>query len=101
MMSAKRLTLFSVLLFCATWVVARHAPAGGTAPAGSETPGQTTPSAPPNGNMGQPPTGSTGQPPTGSTTQPPSGSGSENPGATPSNPNAPGRQFTAFYDESE
>jgi hypothetical protein len=56
-MSGRRLTLLSVLLFCAAWVVAQHAPAGGTAPGSSATPGQASPSAPPTGNTGQPPTG--------------------------------------------
>jgi hypothetical protein len=95
-MLPRKLTLLSVLLFCATWVVAQHAPAGGTPPAGSGTPGQTSPSAPPTGNTGTPPTAGTAQSPTGNTAQPPTGNtgapptGSATPGSNPTNPNSPG-----------
>ncbi|MFZ0296274.1 MAG: hypothetical protein WAL52_21860, partial [Candidatus Sulfotelmatobacter sp.] len=68
-MSAKKLTLLSVIFFCATWVVAQAAPGGGAgsaggagSPGGAATPGQASPSAPPTGNTGQAPTGNTAQP---------------------------------------
>lgn len=83
MMSPRKLTLLSVLLFCATWMVAQSAPGGGAAPGGSGTPGQASPSTPPTGNTGQPPTGSTAPPPTGSTTP----GSSATPGSNPTNPN--------------
>lgn len=83
MMSPRKLTLLSVLLFCATWMVAQAAPGGGATPGGSGTPGQSSPSTPPTGNTGQPPTGSTAPPPTGSTTP----GSSATPGSNPTNPN--------------
>ena len=94
-MSAKKLMLLSVILFCATWVVAQAAPGGGAgsaggagSPGGSATPGQTSPSTPPTGNTGTPPTGSTAQPPTGSTVP------NTEPGANPSNPNGSSQPST-------
>lgn len=94
MMSARKLALLSVVLGCATWVVAQAAPAGGAAPGGSASPGQagsghaqpgqTSPSAPPTGNTGQPPTGSTANPPTGGSSTP----NSTTPGSNPTDPNA-------------
>jgi hypothetical protein len=83
-MSARKLTFLSVVLLCATWVVAQHAggsgSAGGSTTGGSASqPGQTTPSTPPTGSTAQPPTAGTGQPPTGSSAQPPTG----NTGAPP------------------
>jgi len=93
-MSPKKITLLSVLLFSATWVVAQAAPGGGAAhgggaPGSSGTPGQTSPGAPPTGNTGQPPTGNTTQPPTGSTP-----GTNATPGSNPTNPNAPGGSST-------
>jgi len=46
-MSTKRLMLLSVILCCATWVVAQAAPAGGAAPGGAGTGAQASPSAHP------------------------------------------------------
>src|SRR5437588_12753665 len=66
-MFAKKLTFLSVLLLCATWVVAQSTPAGGARPAGNsgpagqpQTPGAATQqnSAPPTSTPVAPPTGS-------------------------------------------
>jgi hypothetical protein len=87
-MSPKKITLLSVLLFCATWVVAQAAPGGG-ARGTSGTPGQTSPGVPPTGNTGQPLTGNATAPPTGSTP-----GANTAPGSNPTNPSAPGGSST-------
>jgi len=99
-MFARKLTLFSVLLSCATWVMAQSVPTGGAAPAGSSaTAGQTQAPAQVPGNQTPnttpPPTG-TGTPPTGtvpgSTSPKPATPGSNTQPSTinPNTPNTPG-----------
>jgi len=89
-MSAKRFAFFAIVIviFCATWVVAQRAPAGGAAPAGSSSAGQTqapgTATPPPSSAT---PPASPATPPAGSAT-PASPSGV--PGSNSTNPATPG-----------
>src|SRR5258707_5905423 len=82
LMSAKKLVVLSVLLFCTTWVIAQRAPAGGAAPAGSAS-GAGQSQAP---RTATPPTSTTTPPPTSSTAPPPTASApSSAPGSNPTN----------------